>query len=227
MDKLTGNDGADSIVGGEGADVIAGGEGADIIAGGDDADVITGGADDDTITSGEGADDITAGAGNDKITGGVDADQFVGGGVGVSTVASASSLTSTMAAEDTLTFGNGVDIITDFHAASNDSNLLHNSDAFAAFTDSTIAASLTNIAAGSTTAATALDSTNGAYIAFGTFVESTGVFTMASAFDATTDHDAIVGFGKASSSLTTATFTGWTVLQDLSAAVVAADLIYT
>ena len=116
-ETVAGSNGADTLSGGAGADTLTGNGGADSILGGAGADVITAGAGDDVITGGECADVITGGAGNDNITGGVDADTYVGGFQGESTAITASSFNGTKyAANDTVTFGNGVDVITDFHS---------------------------------------------------------------------------------------------------------------
>lgn len=98
----------------------------DGITGGLAADIINGGAGNDTIDGGAGNDSITGGVGNDAITGGSDAD-YLTGGLGVDTyvqavtnsvlsTAQSTSAGTAIAAGQTITFANGVDVISDFLA---------------------------------------------------------------------------------------------------------------
>ena len=88
----------------------------DNITGGGGADALSGAAGADTINGGAGADTITGGTGADSVTGGAGVDSFrVAVGDGVATTAS-SFAAATLAAGDTLTFGNGVDVISGFVA---------------------------------------------------------------------------------------------------------------
>jgi hypothetical protein len=97
---------------------------ADIITGGAAADVLNGGAGNDTIIGGAGADTITGGFGADTLTGGSGVDNFVqtyGHSVAATALIDASTGNAMAAAVqlaigDTITFGNGVDVITDFTA---------------------------------------------------------------------------------------------------------------
>ncbi|QCH14533.1 calcium-binding protein [Synechococcus sp. CB0101] len=76
-----------------------------------DVDVVAGNSD-DTIVGGAGNDTILAGAANDLLTGGSGSDRFVQG-----SSSSTSSTSSTSAPETvSVTFGNGVDRITDFNS---------------------------------------------------------------------------------------------------------------
>jgi len=104
-----------TATGGSGIFTFTGGIIADVITGGSAADALTGGAGADTIVGGAGADAITGGTGADSMTGGSGADTYVEAD-GTSVAASSSSLSTNVAAGDSLVFGNGVDIITDFTA---------------------------------------------------------------------------------------------------------------
>ena len=102
---------------GSGVFTFTGGILGDAITGGLSADALTGGAGADTISGAVGADTITGGAGADSMTGGAGADTFVQTALTNSAAYTASSIAgATIAAGDTFTFGNGVDIITDFTA---------------------------------------------------------------------------------------------------------------
>jgi len=105
-----------TATGGSGVFTFTGGIIGDAITGGTAADVLAGGAGADTISGGAGADAITGGAGGDSMTGGSGADTFVAAATAASIAASSTSLTANLAAGDSLTFANGVDIITDFTA---------------------------------------------------------------------------------------------------------------
>jgi hypothetical protein len=108
------------------ADVIGGSAGNDTgLTGGNGADTINGYAGNDTILGGAGADTITAGSGDDEITGGTGADTItlssgaedvnVGNDDSVAAT-SVSFAGSNVAAGDTMTFGNGVDVVNGFTA---------------------------------------------------------------------------------------------------------------
>jgi S-layer protein len=88
---------------------LKGGSGNDTFVGTAQGDIIDGGAGNDNISSGGGADTVTGGAGNDLITGGGGVDTFVQVG--------SQSTASTKLVNNVVTFGNGVDIITDFSSA--------------------------------------------------------------------------------------------------------------
>jgi Ca2+-binding RTX toxin-like protein len=93
-----------------GATAITGGAGNDTLRGNNGNDIIIGGAGIDTIVAGKGADDVTGGDGADIIT--------IGARTANSVAASATSLTATIAQGDSMTFGNGVDIIRGFVSGS-------------------------------------------------------------------------------------------------------------
>jgi len=105
-----------TATGGSGVFTFTGGIIGDAITGGTAADVLAGGGGADTISGGAGADSITGGAGGDSMTGGSGVDTFVAAEAGASIAASSTSLTAALAVGDSLTFANGVDIITDFTA---------------------------------------------------------------------------------------------------------------
>jgi hypothetical protein len=120
------------FTGGAYADIINGSAGNDTsLTGGNGADVINGHGGNDTIVGGAGADVITAGAGADEITGGTGADTItlssgaedVNVGDDDSVAATSTSFAgANVAAGDTMTFANGVDVVTGFTAgASSDS----------------------------------------------------------------------------------------------------------
>lgn len=144
--SVIGGTGADVINAGAGDDTISSGEGDDIIAAGNGDNTITAGNGNVSVTSGSGADSITVGDGNntvlsaagedtitagngtDTITAGQDADSVALGadsgsnrviqGAADGVVASATAIANTreIADGDTLTFGNGLDIVTNFQA---------------------------------------------------------------------------------------------------------------
>lgn len=104
-----------TLTSGSGVQTITSGAGADQLNGGTAADSLSGGAGLDTISGGGGADTIVGGTGADRLTGGAGADKFnqaLTDGVAIS-VAQANG---NFAAGNVLTFGNGVDVITDFTA---------------------------------------------------------------------------------------------------------------
>lgn len=161
-------------------------------------DVITAGANDQSINGGAGNDTITGGAGNDTVTGGAGADTFLVGAIGSSTAPSADTLTVAIANGNTITFGNGVDVVTDFTtgtdkidvpvaatAALNALSLLRNLDLVA----------------------------NVTYTLLGTFNAATRVFTVDGTATASTANVATalvvgdVGFSTFQNT------TGWTILQ--------------
>jgi len=184
------------------------------VTGGSGADTITGTAGRDTISAGAGADTITGGAGGDSFTGGSGIDAYQDVGIATnSVVASASGLTTAaIAAGDTITFATttagNVDYISDF-AATDTINL-------------TTAATAPTSAIG--LAATLDLVTNTAYVMYGTYNTTTGVFTVASAFNATTACDALLVEGDAGA-LTFVTTTGYVVLDNLTAALVAGNIV--
>ena len=88
-----------------------------VISAADGVDTISAGAGDDTVSGGNADDTIDAGAGSDTISGGTGDDTFTQS-LGHSTAATAQTIAAagTIAAADTITFGNGLDVYTDFVA---------------------------------------------------------------------------------------------------------------
>jgi len=104
---------------GTGVFTFTGGLLGDAITGGTAADALLGGAGADTIDGGAGSDAITGGTGADSMTGGSGVDTYDVSTAGYAWGVAASSTSfagATVAAGDSLTFGNGVDVITDFTA---------------------------------------------------------------------------------------------------------------
>lgn len=168
------------------------------------ADIITGGANNDTIEGAAAADDMTGGGG---------VDTFVTGEAGDSIVASAVGLNgATLAANDTLTFNttstNNVDLITDFGAT----DLLD--------TTATAGTAPTSLI-GNTMAAALTDGV--AYVVYGTYVAGSGIFTVATTFNAATAADALVVVGNGT--LTGTSTTGYVVLDNLSEALSGANFV--
>jgi Ca2+-binding RTX toxin-like protein len=123
-DTVTGSTAGDTIDLNNGNDTANGNAGDDTINGNGGADTINGDAGDDTIDGGAGADTISSGSGTDGITGGLGSDAMTGG-TGVETYVQAATASTAptakstadganFAAGDTLTFANGVDVITGF-----------------------------------------------------------------------------------------------------------------
>jgi Ca2+-binding RTX toxin-like protein len=184
------------------ADFTSGGQN-DTITGSTGANVISSGAGDDTINGAGAKDTITTGTGTDTIT---------ANGAADSVAASATALSANIAATNTLTFATGaadnVDRITDFTAGTDNLDF------------TTAATAPTSLVGLGKTTALADDTT---FVAYGTYVVGTGVFTIAAAFNATTAADALVVEGDGT--LTPTNETGYTVLDNLSAALVAADIV--
>jgi Ca2+-binding RTX toxin-like protein len=171
--------------------------------------VLTGNSNNETLTGGALNDTIDGGAGNDSLVGGLGADSFIltGGGVdtvvggtaGDSLIASADTLATTIAAGNTLTFANGLDIITGFGST----DILD---------VATASVAPTNLVGA--TAATALVS-NTSYVLYGNYNATTKVFTVAATFDSVASPDALVAVGNGT--LTAITTTGYVLLDDLTA----------
>lgn len=170
--------------------------------------VINGTAVAETIIGGAGNDVITGGAGADNMTGGTGADTF--------TFAVAQSVASTaqvfagaaVAAGDTITFGNSVDYIADFAVTVDKLNV------------TTAAAAPTTLIGVATGAALTAGTS---YVAYGTWNAVTGTFTVAAGYAAGVAQDAMVVVdGNGQTAITT---TGVVILDNLTAALVAGDII--
>ena len=136
---------------------ITGTDSANILMGSDGLDSIVGGAGDDDVTAGTGADTISGGDGDDTFV------QLLADSV----VATAQTIAAagTIAAADTITFGNGLDIYTDF-VAGNASETIDTDNA---------GSSLTSLIGQDETALT----DNVLTFASGTYDAATGIFTIA------------------------------------------------
>lgn len=169
---------------------------------------VTGTATADYIIGSSADNVITGAAGADVLTGGAGADTFAFG-VADSVASTANTLTAGgIAANNTVTFGGGVDFISDFVAGTDKLDL---TTAAAAPTTLLGVATATVLTAGTS------------YVAYGTYDAATGVFTIAAAFNATSAKDALViadGNG-----LTAVTTTGVVVIDNLTAALAATDII--
>ena len=182
-------------------------DGKDSVTGGSGVDNITSGAGADTLAGGAGADTLVGGAGADRLTGGADIDTFTFA-VNESVASTANTFTAGgIAATNTVTFASGVDFITDFAAT----DLLDLTTAAAAPTTLLAVTTATTLTAGTS------------YVAYGTWNATTNVFTIAAAFNATTAKDALlVVDGNGQTAITT---TGVVILDDLTAALAAANIV--
>ena len=169
-DTLTGGAGIDDLTGGSGSDTITGGAGNDILDGGIGADTVSGGAGDDTIDGGANADSLSGGAGDDTFTMDTQADTVVATVLTDASTGAAMAGGATFAAGDVITFGNGLDIITDFTAGDTNNDQINVNAASAAATT------------GIGVAHDDLDAATGAIdllFLSGNYVASTGKFTIA------------------------------------------------
>jgi Ca2+-binding RTX toxin-like protein len=192
------------LIGGDAAETFTGGDGIDTISAGGGNDVIDAGAEADTISGGAGADTLTGGAGADIFTGFSSEDQSV--------VASAHTFADPIADTNTITFATGsagsVDVITDF-VSGTDKLDVTNADT-----------APTNLIGVASTGALVDGS---GYILYGSYVETTGVFTAATGYDATNSNDAL--FVEGDGTETAITETDYVVLLDLNQALVSTDFI--
>jgi len=109
------NNGNDTANGNAGDDTLNGNGGADTLNGDAGDDTIDGGAGNDVISSGAGTDGVTGGLGGDAMTGGTGVETYVQAATAsVAPSAKSTADGANFAAGDTLTFANGVDVITGF-----------------------------------------------------------------------------------------------------------------
>ncbi len=121
---------------------VTGGAGADSLVGSGQADVLQAGLGADTLSGGGGNDTIQAGLGADRVSGGGGSDEFYYfSNHGVARTAETLTAAS-IGAGETLTFGNGVDIITDFTTGS-DRLRVTNPDNYTLLTTGSNASALT------------------------------------------------------------------------------------
>jgi hypothetical protein len=112
---ITTSNGADDIDTGAGDDSATTGAGDDDINTAAGEDTISSGSGSDTIDAGGGADSVTTGSGSDTSTQ-TYGDSVAATAVTDATTGAAMAATVTLAAGDTITFGSGVDVYTDFTA---------------------------------------------------------------------------------------------------------------
>ena len=177
-------------------------------------DTLKGSANADIINGGLGNDNITGGAGGDTLTGGAGVDTFVVSANGQSIVAS-TAFAAAVAAGQTVTYvpvntaAGNVDRILDF-VSGTDKLDINGAGGAAPLT-------LIGIAAAGALAA------NTSYVAYGNFVASTGVFTVATGYSAATSDALLVGGVATSQNLDVNTSS--IILTGLNQALVAADFI--
>jgi hypothetical protein len=200
LDTLADAAGIVKVTGGTGDDTIdlsGGGAGAF-----NNATTIKGGTGDDIITAGAGVDTFdTASAGDSTIVSAEDDASNTGNSIGANAIADG----------DTLTFGNGVDRIISFDA----DDLIDVATAATAPTNGVGVAANTDLTTGTT------------YVLYGNYNSGTKVFTVKANFAAAGGNnvaDALVVEGD-SGTLTFLTTTGYTVLEDLTAALTASNFV--
>ncbi len=197
-----------------GAISILGSSGMDILRGSTAADAIGGNGGDDIVDGNFGGDVMAGGAGSDTFGSLIAANDFALMGYGVGR--SASSLTATVSAGQTLTFGNNVigtsnvDRVTDF---------VSGVDKMDVFTATTAPTSMIGVNG------TTFGTNNVTYVAYGTYAAGTGVFTLASVFDATTAMDALVTQGDGTTAFNAAGNTSYVVVTGLNQALIATDFV--
>ena len=153
-------------------------------------------------------DDAVSIASSVAMTASVDAS--TGAAFGAARVIGSEDIAMTkLAAGDSLTFGNGVDVILDFVSATDKLDTLGTAGAFSGLINSR------------EWDQTLFASTN--YLVYGSWNTSTNVFTTAASYDAQTNNDALVVVGNG-----TATFinsTNYVLLVDLVGSLAATDFI--
>ena len=123
---VTSGTGADSLTGGALNDRLEGNNGADTLSGGGGNDTLVGGQGVDQLNDGTGADDLTAGTGADvvNLTSDTTADTIRQGNAD-SLASTAANLTAgAIAAGDTITYANGIDLINGFLAGATNGDVL-------------------------------------------------------------------------------------------------------
>jgi hypothetical protein len=213
-----GGQGNDALNLAGGADWVNGDDGNDTINGADGNDYLIGGTGNDAITGGDGNDTIVGSIGVDAMTGGLGVDVFVAGQTGDSAAATVqaggamvgqSSMAGMTTTPWSLTFGNGVDVITDFVAGT---------VAGADKLDVVTAATAPTLLNGLSNTSPLLSGTT--YVMYGSWNGST--FTQAASWSVT-NNDALVVVGDGS--LTPVSTTGYVLLTDLTTALAAGNFI--
>jgi hypothetical protein len=142
--------GADTVTGTAGADNITTNNGSDVITSGTGNDVIDAGGSHDTIIgSTTGTNTITGGAGGDTMTGGSAVDTYVASSTTSVTPSAISMAGATIAIGDSVTFANGVDLITNFQATTGSmaatDDILNITDAVAGIPTTLIGKTVTDV----------------------------------------------------------------------------------
>ena len=193
--------------GGQGNDTLTGTAGADWINGDNGNDSLNGSAGNDYLSGGYGIDTIIGGTGVDTMVGGSGSDVFVTGQVGNSAAATATTLSGSIGATQTLTFAAGVDYITDFNRATGQ-------DKLDVVTANVAPTNLIGISS-------ALPLANGtSYVLYGSWTAAT--FTAAASWSGA-NNDALVVVGNGS--LTASNTTGYVLLENISNALQASNFI--
>ena len=180
----------------------------DTLRGGNFGDSIGGGGGVDIIAPGLGADTVGGGSGADTFTSTVGGSNFAGPGQGV--VSTATSLGNTILPGQTITFGNGVDRVTDFVSGTDKADVMMAGVAPTNFINANANA---GIAANSTV------------VLYGSYDSATRVFTAASSFVAGASTDAIVAVGNGAGTMTLNNHDGIVVLTGLNQALQAGDFV--
>jgi Ca2+-binding RTX toxin-like protein len=212
---VTNSGGAATLLGSASSNnTISGGTGADTLIGGPENDSLTGGGGNDTIDGSYGNDTITGGAGADVLTGGWGglADTFGSsnnfGTIGEGVAPTATTFFGgTVVVGSVITFGNGVDRITDFVQGTDKLDVTQEGTAPINVANHS---SLSAIGSGLTV------------VAYGNFNAITGDFTIQANFDATTAPDAIVIQGNGGS---IEDASGWVAITGLAHALAGGDFV--
>jgi hypothetical protein len=147
---------------------------------------------------------MTGGAGNDRFVTAIEGDS----------VAATSVTAGAIAVGTVFTFGNGVDVITDFSTGTNVVARAGAGGAQATDINSLIGA------------IAPLNDAADAYLVYGAYDSLTGAFVVVGdTFNATTANDALVVLGEVGTALTQADTTGYTLLENLTAAVTTANFL--
>ncbi len=173
---------------------------------------VVGSTGNDFIIGSAAANTITGGAGYDFMTGGLGSDTFGLAGVAQSVARSAEGLNATIVNNDTITFGNGVDVISDFVSGTDTID----------FTVAGATTAPTSLVTGAAQAALVVGTS---YFLLGTWVQATGVFTVNTAATAATANVAIALLQATTvDTAESANHTGWVILTGI-ASIAATDIV--
>jgi len=166
----------------------------------------------DYLVGNSSANTITGGSLGDVMVGGSGADTFALAGTASSVAATAETLAATILTTNTITFGAGVDVITDFTSGTD-------------FLDFTVAGATTAPTSLLTGAAQAALVIGTSYFLLGTYVIGTGVFTVnTAATSATTNVAVAVLEATTVDTATSANHTDWVILMGI-ASIATADIV--